>query len=101
MIHLLRFTRQHNEYGLMQYIVPPMLFCHLTAAQAERPTVEWPKAQADAARRQSAAAELVRGWGSALSPEVAQSHCRASLMLVSQRWEVQGDSGSSPLLSSY
>ena len=77
-----RYTRQHNEYSLMQYIVPPMLFCHLTAAQAERPIVEWPKAQGEAGRRQAAAAELARGWGSTLSAEAAQGHSRASLMLV-------------------
>jgi hypothetical protein len=80
--YTIRYTRQHNEYSLMQYVVPPMLFCHLTAAQAERPNVEWPKAQGEAGRRQVAAVELARGWGSCLSPEAAQAHSRASLMLV-------------------
>ena len=67
----------------MQYAAPPLLFCHLTAAQPERPNVTWPKAQGEVARRQAAAAELCRGWGSSLVPAVAQVHARGSLMMVS------------------
>ena len=77
-----RFARKHNEYGFMQYAVPPMLYCHLTAAQPERPNVTWPKAQGEVARRQAVVTELARGWRGSLVPAVAQLHSRTSLLVV-------------------
>ncbi|GAX73943.1 hypothetical protein CEUSTIGMA_g1393.t1 [Chlamydomonas eustigma] len=78
---LLRRVRQNNEYNMMQYIVPQLLYCHLTAAQPERPKIVWPKAQAEASRKQATSVEVIRSWFNAVTPAVAQAHSRACLSL--------------------
>ena len=80
---LRRCARHWGEYGLMNYVPPALVHCHLVAAQAERPAIAWPRAPGETARRQQAGQETLRSWLEGLSTLVAQCSDRRSLLPVS------------------
>jgi hypothetical protein len=78
-----RTVRRKNEWGLLAHVAPCLLFVHATAAQPERPQLQWPRAGAESYKRAEVASELVRGWTSGkVAPHVLQAHSRRSLLQV-------------------
>ncbi|GLI67361.1 hypothetical protein VaNZ11_011539 [Volvox africanus] len=81
---LLRSCRRTGDFSSLQFVPPLLAKVRALAAQPERPRqLAWPRMGAEAARRTSAAAQLVRSWASSrgTDPGVIASHGITVMML--------------------
>lgn len=75
--------RRVSDFSYLKFVPPLLAKARLLVAQRERPKkLGWPKLGGEAARRASAAQQLLHSWVGGMSSAAAASHSLPAMLMV-------------------